>query len=96
MSMPAPQLAYNVDAPPVIAQGLSYNQEQLEKILQGPVKAILQDESGKEDIRLLLSSVLTTDFEKDGLEQLFTEDQAPQNWRVGEAIAEAFVADDGP
>ena len=94
-SMPTGQEVYNADAAPVVARGLAYTDQQLDEILQGPVKVILQDTTGADELRELLSSVVSTDFEQEGLEELLADNTAPDNWRVGEAIAESFVTDHG-
>ncbi len=93
--MPAGQEVYNTDAAPVVARGLTYSGQQLDEMLQGPVKDILQDATGSDGLRELLSSVVSTGFEQEGLEELLTDDMVPDNWRVGEAIAESFVTDHG-
>lgn len=95
MSMPAPQLAYDAGSPPVVAHGLSYDDGQVNEILQGLVKDILQDTAGNEELQQLLGSLVNTDFEQEGLQQLLVDDTVPDNWRVGEAVAEAFVANKG-
>jgi len=95
MPMPVPQLSYDTGSPPVIALGLSYDNRQVDEILSGPVKEILQDTTGNDELRELLSSVVSTEFEQEGLREILVDDTIPDNWRVGEAIAEAFVADKG-
>lgn len=95
MPMPTPQLSYDTGTPPVIAYGLFYDDEQVAKILAGPVKDILQDTAGNDELQELLGSVVSTEFEQEGLRELFANDTVPNNWRVGEAIAEAFVTDKG-
>ena len=93
MPMPIPQQSYDVSTLPVVALGLSYDDDQVDDMLQGPVQAILQDTVGHHELETLLSSVISTDFEQVGLQQLLTDDTVLNNWQVGEAIAEAFVAD---
>lgn len=95
MPMPVPQLSYDTGTPPVIGHGLSYDDEQVGEILSGPVKEILQDTAGNDELQELLGSVVSTEFEQEGLRELLADDTVPNNWRVGEAIAEAFVADKG-
>lgn len=95
MSMPTPQLSYNIDTPPIIAHGLSYDDQQVDNILSESVKGILQDTVGNDELQELLGSLVSTEFEQEGLRQIFIDDTIPNNWRVGEAIAEAFVADKG-
>jgi len=93
--MPSGQEAYNADATPVIARGLTYTDKQLDEMLHGPVKDILQDVKGADELHELLSSVVSTGFEQEGLEELLVDNTVPDNWRVGEAIAEGFVTDYG-
>lgn len=93
--MPAGQEIYITDAIPVVARGLTYTDKQLDEMLQGPVKDILQDVKGTDELHELLSRVVSTDFEQAGLEELLTDNTVPDNWRVGEAIAEGFVTDHG-
>jgi len=95
MPMPVPQLSYDTGTSPVIAHGLSYDDEQVGEILSGPVKEILQDTAGNDELQELLGSVVSTEFEQEGLRELLADETVPDNWRVGEAIAEAFVADKG-
>jgi len=95
MPMPVPLLSYDIGTPPVIAHGLSYDDRQVGEILQGPVRDILQDTAGNDELQELLGSVASTDFEQNGLRELLADDTVPDNWRVGEAIAEAFVVDKG-
>lgn len=95
MPMPAHVVSYNIGTPPVIALGLSYDDGQVGEILAGPVKDILQDTAGNKEMQALLGSVVSTEFEQEGLRELLAEETVLNNWRVGEAIAEAFVADRG-
>lgn len=95
MPMPVPQISYDTGTPPVIAHGLSYDDGQVGEILSGPVKEILQDTEGNDELQELLGSVVSTEFEQEGLRQALIDETVPDNWRVGEAIAEAFVADKG-
>jgi len=93
--MPTGQEIYNVDAEPVVARGITYTDQQLDEILREPIKDILQDVSGTDKLRELLSSIVSTDFEPGGFDELLTDNTVPNNWRVGEAIAEGFVTEHG-
>lgn len=95
MTMPAPTLEYDVSSSPVTAHGLCYTNQQLDQILSGPVKTILQDAAGQEELTGLLASLVTTDFEQSELAEVLAEEHEFEDWLVGEAIAEAFVADRG-
>lgn len=92
MTMPKGAEAYAADAAPVVARGISYTEGELDAMLHGPVKAILKDVVGLSTLHDLLATVVTTDFARDGLEEFMDADIPLDNWRVGEAVAEGFIA----
>ena len=55
MPMPSGQLAYDAGTQPVVAHGLSYQDEQVSEMLAGPVKHILQDTAGMMSSRSYLA-----------------------------------------
>jgi len=93
MPIPPATHAYTTDCPPVVARGVAYTIPQLDEILAGSVQDILQDTVGTAKLHGLLSSVATTEFEQQGLAALLKNKPTPDNWRVGEAIAEAYVVE---
>ncbi|MBS0923571.1 hypothetical protein JK188_03650 [Providencia sp. JGM181] len=95
MTMPAPTLEYDVSLPSVTAHGLSYTNQQLDQILSGPVKMILQDATGQAELTDLLAGLVTTEFELGELTEVLAEECEFEDWLIGEAIAEAFVAERG-
>ncbi|MTI15553.1 hypothetical protein [Sansalvadorimonas verongulae] len=84
---------YNTDYGAVRARGIRLNGESLQVMLSGPVRDIIQDEAGKDDIREMLGSIATTGFETEGLEVMLTDESNIPDWLVGEALAEVFVAE---
>ena len=84
---------YNVDADPVVARGVEYASEELEAALDGPVRALVDDAVGERRVRSLLDSVSLTDFEKKQLEGVLSGDVQTEDWRIGEAFAEAYLTD---
>lgn len=93
-SMPSGMEAYCVDSGPVVGRGILFDQLELDQMVDGSVKDILLDVTGIEELRELLAGVVNTDFEREGLEQLLSlNDTPPKDWLVGEAIAEAYVAE---
>ena len=86
---------YSTDHGAVRARGIRLNDESLQVMLSGSVKDIIQDEAGKDDIREMLSSIAATGFEAKGLEVMLTDESNIPGWLVGEALAEAFVAEVG-
>ena len=93
MPIPVPCLCYNVDSDPVIACGLEYSEVQLDEAIEGPVKDLLLDTAGTAELNELLSGLSTTDFEPELIEELLQTSPEPEDWLVGEALAEAYVAD---
>lgn len=93
MPLPVATPCYNVDCAPIVARGLGYTEEQLDQAIEGPVKDLLLDIEGTSELSDLLSSLSTTDFESELIEKLLKTNSEPEDWLVGEALAEAYVAD---
>ncbi|WP_118987677.1 hypothetical protein [Photorhabdus sp. CRCIA-P01] len=88
-------LEYDVSSESIVAQGISYSDAQLDLILSGPVKDILQDCSGRDEIAELLTGLVTTEFEQNELTQVLVDEIEFEDWMIGEALAEAFVSECG-
>ena len=93
MTIAAGTEVYNVDADPVLARGLEYSVNDLNDALNGPVRAVFEDDHGQSRIKSLLDSVARTDFEKGQLAAILDEEPEPEDWRVGEAFAEVYLTD---
>lgn len=86
--------AYNVDHEQIQARGVLINEDDLKKILAGPVSKIVNDTQGKTDIKVLLSGVINTGFENDALEALLQDSFDVPDWLIGEALAEFLVTEE--
>ena len=84
---------YNADEPPVRARGLAFDADELAAALDGPVAAIIRDDSGVDEVEDLLLGVGATEFDPEAVKAVFCADHEPEDWRVGEALAEAFLAE---
>lgn len=93
MPIPVPNPCYNADSTPVIARGLSYTEGQLDEAIEGPITDLLLDAEGIAVLSDLLGGLSTTDFESEQIEVLLQTSPEPEDWLVGEALAEAYVAD---
>jgi hypothetical protein len=91
MTVAAGLECYNIDTPPVAARGCSYTAAELDAALDGPVRELVNDIEGGRRIRELLEGVSQTHFQKDRLEQILNADPEPEDWEVGEALAETYV-----
>jgi hypothetical protein len=79
---------YQLGTPPVTGMGLGITGEQLDAQLTGPVAALVFDDAGVKDLTGLLDGLADTEFSRDNLDLLLANNDAPENWRVGEALAE--------
>ncbi len=93
MTMPAGTPLYELGVTPVIGCGFSYSDDELDAALCGPVAEVVFDDSGKADIESLLAGLAETDFEKNEVERILTDVKPPEDWRVGEALAESYLVD---
>jgi len=91
MSVAVGTEVYNTDCPPIVARGMSYTEAERDAALKGPVRALIEDAEGKERIKGLLDSITQTDFEKQRLEEILAAKTEEEDWRVGEAFAEAYL-----
>jgi len=93
MSMSVGTQVYDVDAPPVVARGVSYDDTELKEALTGSVAHILQDTSGKSELDAMLAGVATTEFAQANLKEALERIPPVRNWQVGEALAEAYLTE---
>jgi len=91
MSIATGIIEYILGTSPVNGCGFSLATDELDAALAGAVSEVVFDDSGKADISALLSGVAETDFEKSQVEQILTNTKAPEDWRVGEALAESYL-----
>ena len=86
-------LEYEIGSQPVTGCGFSYSVAELDMALSGPVAEIVFDDSGKADIQELFAGVTGTNFGKDRIEQVLSSPVKLKDWRVGEALAEAYLVE---
>ncbi|MCP4576526.1 MAG: hypothetical protein GY846_09615, partial [Deltaproteobacteria bacterium] len=91
MSIATGTFEYTLGTFPVSGCGFSWVTDELNTTLEGPVSDVVFDDSGKTDISILLSGVAETDFEKSQVERILANTKKPENWRVGEALAESYL-----
>lgn len=73
--------------------GRSWNAEELDAAINGQVSALVFDDQGKADLQELLAGVAETSFEQEQLAQALAAPDDVEDWRVGEAIAEAYLTE---
>lgn len=91
MTFPSGNHRYNVGVDQVDASGIEFVEEELEDIAEA-VSEILWNPEGKEQIGELLTGVASTGFAEGRIRDVLTSDEVEvEAWRVGEAIAFAFL-----
>jgi len=82
---------YELGVSPVTGVGLGVSAPDLGAELAGQTAALVCDDTGTRDLRGLLDGLPDTQFAKENLEILLAARSAPEDWRVGEALAERFL-----
>lgn len=93
MTVPSGATAYTVGKPPCAGTGLIWTEAELDAAIQGPVSTLVFDDAGKADIASLLAGLAETEFEQLGVARILATPEEFESWRVGEAIAEAYLTD---
>lgn len=91
MPLASGQQAYEAHSDPVKARGMVFSKLELETMLANEVQTILKDEEGKQEINTLLSGLAQTEFQTESLAKVLNTSRASESWRIGEAIAEAYL-----
>jgi len=91
--MPVGAKCYSFGTAPCTGTGRAWRAEELDAAISGQVSALVFDDQGKADIEALLAGVAETDFEQDQLAHALADPDDVEDWRVGEAIAEAYLTE---
>ena len=73
--------------------GLRWSGEELDAAIGGPVASVLFDDEGKSSLEEILTSLAETGFAQEGLRRVLEVPDEVEDWRVGEAIAEAYLTE---
>ncbi len=84
---------YTLGAAPVTGAGLGISPTDLDTALSGPVAAVVFDDAGNDKIAALLGGVADTEFTQNNLDVLLKHEREPEDWRVGEALAECYLSE---
>lgn len=87
--------AYPADAAVLCWRGVVINNPaEFDLYLQGPVKDRVTDAEFEADFAADLQALATTEMATDALESLLNAAVAPQDWEIGEAMAECLLNDE--
>ena len=93
MTIGAGETVYRMGDPPCSGMGLRWSDGELNAAMDDRVAAVLFDDEGKADIEEILAPLAETEFEQAGLRRVLQDPDHIEDWRVGEAIAEAYLTD---
>ena len=93
MRVSAGETIYVVGSAPCSGVGKRWSEKELNDALDQRVAAVLFDDEGKAMVEEILSDVVATDFAQTGLRRVLEDSGSVEDWRVGEAIAEAYLTD---
>lgn len=84
---------YALGAAPCTGLGRSWTDADLDAALAARVAGLVFDDAGKADVAALLASVADTNFDKEAVSRVLADPNDVEDWRVGEAIADAYLTD---
>lgn len=84
---------YRLGNPPVVALGYQYDEEEFGQAMSGAVADALCDTEGCDLLRDSLLNLADTEFEVDSVDRILNQKPPLDDWRVGEAIAECYLAE---
>lgn len=91
--IPSGSRAYAVGSPSVDAEGVTFSDPDLYLALTQRLPPIPSDSAGTRQIQDLLGGVANTAFSADNLRAALKPARTVYDWQVGEAMAEAYLAD---
>lgn len=93
MTVGAGEVVYRLGTAPCSGVGLRWSDNELIAAMDGQVAAVLFDDEGKANIEDIFAGLDDTGFVQDGLRRVLGDPNEVEDWRVGEAIAEAYLTD---
>lgn len=93
MALAIGNTVYSLTCLRVTGCGLSLSGDELEQALNGPVAAALRDDEGNAAIAELITSIDETGFDREEALRTFERTDELEPWRVGEALAECYLAE---
>lgn len=94
MSVAVGSVVYNLGGPPCSGIGLVWTREELNTALDERIAMLLFDDEGRSGIEeLIIPGEEETGFATEALKRILSDPEVVEDWRVGEAIAEVYLAD---
>ena len=93
MRMPAGEAVFRIGSGSCFGSGLRWSEEELDDAIGGPVASVLFDDEGKTHLEEILSGLAETSFAQEGVRRVLADPDDVEDWRVGEAIGEAYLTE---
>lgn len=93
MTVAEGEVNYQHGAAPCTGAGMSWSDDELDTALVERITPLVFDDDGKADIEGILNGLAETDFDQEGVRAILADAEEVEDWRVGEAIAEAYLTD---
>ena len=84
---------YRLGSSPVTGLGVGILKKSINEMINGPISSIVFDLEGNKAIEDLLNGVTETQFSKARIKSILSQNNQPEGWRVGEAIAELYYSE---
>ena len=78
---------------PCSGTGIEWTQQDLDVAMDDRIVPLLFDDEGVVNSQEILAGVVETEFARENLERILSGPLRIEKWRVGEAIAEAYLVD---
>ena len=87
------KIVYEQGTAPCAGTGRTWTDEELDEALDGRVAAVLFDDEGAAAVEAALADPEESDFRRERLRRILSDTGDVEDWRVGEAIAGAYLED---
>lgn len=91
LTLPEADVVYSFGSATCSGVGLSWSDEAFNAAMDGPVTDVLHDKEGTTNLSVILTDLVDTAFAQEGLKRVLETPNTFEDWRVGEAIAEAYL-----
>ena len=84
---------FEIEVVPCFGTGLRWSEKELDAAIDDPVASVLFDDEGRINLEDILSGLAETNFAQEGVRRVLEDPDEVEDWRVGEAIAEAYLTE---
>ena len=85
------ELVFQIGVVPCSGTGLRWSEKELDAAIDHPVASVLFDDEGRANLEEILSRLAETNFAQEGVRRVLEDPDEVEDWRVGEAIVEAYL-----